>query len=104
MTAPHYGQILRPDRKAREGTSGVPCGNIARCRHTEWAMDLGCGPTRARHTGRPRRRRGPTMHRVSVGREIGVRAHAGAAMPRRGEDAPCHRGCVGKYRDCDRDV
>ncbi|KAL0400001.1 UNVERIFIED_CONTAM: hypothetical protein Sradi_2343400 [Sesamum radiatum] len=39
------------------------------------------------------------MHRVSVRHEIGVRAHAGAAMPRRGEDAAYHRGCVGRYRD-----
>ncbi|KAL0361577.1 UNVERIFIED_CONTAM: hypothetical protein Sradi_3842200 [Sesamum radiatum] len=43
---------------------------------------------------RPRRRRGPTMHRVSVGHEIGMRAlqcRGGARMPLAIE------GCVGRF-------
>ncbi|KAL0408370.1 UNVERIFIED_CONTAM: hypothetical protein Sradi_1771400 [Sesamum radiatum] len=72
--------------------------------HIDWATDLRSGPTRARHIERPRHRRGPTMHRVNVGHETGVWARAGAVMPRRGEDAPCHRGCVGGFGDCGRDA
>ncbi|KAL0313175.1 UNVERIFIED_CONTAM: hypothetical protein Sradi_5716800 [Sesamum radiatum] len=83
-TAPHCGQILRPGQKAIRHVGRAVWKH---CEMSAYRMgpDLRCGPTRARHTGRPRRRRGPTMHRVSIGHKIGVRAHAGACGRRNAE-------------------
>ncbi|KAL2227903.1 UNVERIFIED_CONTAM: hypothetical protein Sindi_2149000 [Sesamum indicum] len=71
----------------------MPCGIKAGCRHIMWASDLRCGPTRARHKRRPRRRRAPRCPECALDMRRALRAHA----ERRNAEA--ERGCSLPSRD-----
>ncbi|KAL0367365.1 UNVERIFIED_CONTAM: hypothetical protein Sradi_3626600 [Sesamum radiatum] len=70
---------MRPGRKAGKHVGRAVRDHVETLAYRR-ATDLRCGPIRARHIERPRRRRG------RCGRM------RGAVMLRRGEDAPCHHG------------
>ncbi|KAL0402258.1 UNVERIFIED_CONTAM: hypothetical protein Slati_4255700 [Sesamum latifolium] len=56
---PHCGHIMKPCRRARKHVGRAVRDHCETLAH-QMGPDLRCGPTRARHIERPRRRRGPT--------------------------------------------